>query len=235
MANTKRCTYDWESVRLDYETGMLTFREMSASHGMAISSIHKYAKTHGWSRVDKSKLHKRVQEKLNDEAMGKQLTANKGTGDSDNVRRIIDPVEVAATIQTNIIQSHRGMIDRARILLNEMLMALDIKHSSGQSLMEIAKVLAMDPKGDNIDKKQLDDYLRQLGLGPDAEVFDKLSRTMERLIKLERQAYGVKEEEGAQQKTYEERLRELMESPYTDETGRVIDVAPVSVEETEKD
>ena len=98
MANTKRCTYDWESVRLDYETGMLTFREMSASHGMAISSIHKYAKTHDWSRVDKSKLHK-----------------------------------------------------------------------------------------------------------------------------------------GAQQKTYEECLRELMKSPYMDEAGRVIDVAPVSVEETEKD
>lgn len=166
---------DWAAVERDYRTGCFTNRELGRRHNVSESSIRNRADKHEWQKDLSEMIRQRVREKT-----GRAAAAAVAEATND-----AEIVEQAAEAGAQLVRGHQVLIARARGIAQQF-----IERISEQLANEKIKVMIQGNKAIEIDIP-LDYVGKSLG---------HATQSIERLIKLERQAHGLdtdKERESA--------------------------------------
>ncbi len=156
--------YPWDLIELDYRAGFLPLAGIQSKYGVSVQRLESVARAKGWTR--------------------KPITANDVHGAdiapvepgqefvSEAEVRLIQRLQIGA-----IVKSHRTMVARARGQTEEL-------------LERLGAAMLGQPKTEEVDGET-----RVLPFKADrespAELLDKLTKVMVRLVGLERQTYGL--------------------------------------------
>lgn len=181
---------DWERVEKDYRAGILSVREIAGYAGVSHTAIQKRAKTYGWERDLKAKIHAKA-----DALVAKREVASKVASRSVETEREI--VDGNAESVADIRMAHRGDIARARRMTNKL---LDELESLTDEQGTIKELIAKFKDGESEDSDAMSDALalaKKVSALPNrTKTMKELAETLKTLVALERQAYDIVPEQG---------------------------------------
>lgn len=162
----KRPTYDWEAIEKDYRTGLYSFRQLETMHGPRSMTISQKAKSKGWTKD----LSKNVQDRTRD-----ILTT--GNEDSSMPRPSDEAIiEAAATTAASVVFQHRAWAKKGRDVVSAMLEKLGDQVDAG-------RIEVKDRDGEIVGIDLPLDYM--------GKAASNMVTAMEKLVKIERQAYNL--------------------------------------------
>jgi hypothetical protein len=174
---------DWTLIEADYRAGVKSVRTIAEEHGISHTAIGKRAKRDKWERDLAPKIQARADAKVARAAVSSDVAA--ATKAAEAV-----VVEVNATLQYQVRMDHRRDIGEARQLWSSLLGELK---ATGITREQIEQLLATMPEA--MTSRQRDDarqiLVRLTGVGARIGNFNTLVHALERLVKLERQAFGI--------------------------------------------
>lgn len=174
--------YDWEAIEKDYRTGRFTNVQIGKMYGPTEGTIRNRATKHGWSKDLSNEINYGIR-------AGMQSDGSKDLTDQE----IID---LAVQSGVELIREHRGDIRDLREIVKKVTKILCEQIDAG-------KLMIITKDGDPI---QIDIPLEYL-----AKVLNPVTQSLERLIKLERQSFGMDKEEEQAGKSLEDLITELNE------------------------
>lgn len=172
MTANKRPRYDWAAVERDYRTGQYSNRELSRLHGPSEAAIRARAKTQNWQKDLSEKIRQRVKEKTS-RAVAQEIVQ----AETDE-----EIIEQAAEAGADIVRGHQKMLRRAKGLTETLMEQLEEQLSRG--------VLRVMSKAGEV--AEIDVPLDYAG-----KTLSNATIAMERVVKLQRQAYGLDVDAGA--------------------------------------
>lgn len=182
--NAKKPAADWERIEEDYRAGLLSVREIAATHGLTHGAINKRAKRDGWVRDLSAKIKAKADELVSKREVSKEVSTERVATD----KAIIEAnAEVIATVRLN----HRKDIGRARSLAMALLSELEAQTSNLELLNELGEVLGGDEDGNGVSDKMLALYHAVTSLPGRTKTMKDLGDTLHKLITLEREAYNI--------------------------------------------
>lgn len=172
---------DWEAVEADYRCGQLTLRQIGDKHGTKAPTIIRRAKLGGWTKDRAVEIDQRTKAALQEAAA------------AEYVRNAVEQAE------------QRGIsVERRSISAVEAATALNVRIIEGQRKdIQFARGIAQK-------------LFEELGTDGEtvhvrATTMQRLTSTMDMLTKLERQAYSIGQDHGAQTHSWEGFLDEAQE------------------------
>ncbi len=186
MAAEKK-VIDWEKIELDYRAGVKTLRQIADEHDISHVSINKRAKRDGWVRDLSAKIKAKA-----DDLVTKSLVTNEVTNEKRLTEKQI--IDEGATALTNIRLGQRKDIQRSRKIA--MSLFDELEHQVGienvENLEKLGELLrSEDDKG----RDALNDlYMKIISMPGRVKSMKDLSDTLKTLIALERQAFGLDDE-----------------------------------------
>jgi len=200
MAQTEKPAPDWERIEDDYRAGLLSVREIAASQGISHTAIQKRAKAEGWERDLGAKIKAKAEA-----LVAKREVAKTVATEAAATERII--VEANAEVIAGVRMAHRTDIARARRLAMSLLDELEVETGSLDLFTELGELLrSEDDKGQD---KRNDVYRKVISSAGRIDGMKKLAETLKVLIGLEREAYGIAENERPQSDNKTELLKEI--------------------------
>lgn len=156
--------YDWEAIEKDFRTGRFSLQQLSHRHGPNKATISRRAAEEGWQKDLTGAVQQRTREKLSRPASEPPDLPD------------ADIIEMAATENATIVQGHREMLVRWRSIASSFAQRLSEQVAAGKRTIEVA--------GDKTQEVDVDlEYVGKcMGYGTQA---------VERIVKLERQSYGL--------------------------------------------
>lgn len=161
--------YDWEAVEKSYRTGKYSNRQLAKMHGVSESGLRGRIKKDGWSKDLSAPVNQRIKDKL-------------VTGPSDDsVERPSDEeiIEAAATTGASIVFEHRAYAKSSREVVGSLLSKL-----KEQVEQEYMKVQAF---GEVVEVDIPLDYM--------GKVISAATQSLERIVKIERQAFRLDDDD----------------------------------------
>lgn len=173
---------DWEVIERDFRAGLLSVREIAVAHGVSHTAVNKRAKADGWERDLKAKILAKAEAEVSKRAVSTEVsTAQRATE-----REI---VEANADVIVRVRMEHRTDISRSRRLTNSLLSELEQQTAQVPELQELGEILRRpDDKG--MDKLN-DLYQAIISLPERSKTMKVLVESLQRLVLLERQAFGL--------------------------------------------
>jgi hypothetical protein len=200
MAQTEKPAPDWERIEADYRAGLLSVREIAASQRISHTAIQKRAKAEGWERDLGAKIKAKAEA-----LVAKREVAKSVATEAAATERII--VEANAEVIAGVRMAHRTDIARARRLAMSLLDELEVETCSLDLFTELGELLrSEDDKGQD---KRNDVYRKVISSAGRIDGMKKLAETLKVLIGLEREAYGIAENERPQSDNKTELLKEI--------------------------
>lgn len=157
--------YPWDLIELDYRAGFLPDAGISHKYGVSVGRLRTVAQAKGWTRKPIS-----VEDVHGPEIASVEIGAEPV---SPAEVRLVQRMQIGA-----IVKTHRTMIARARGQTEELLERL------GAAMIGQPKTM-VTPEGEPIVLPFKSDRESP------AELLDKLTKVMVRLVGLERQTYGL--------------------------------------------
>ena len=185
--------YDWSAIEADYRTGKYSNRELTRLHGPTEAAIRKKAKAEGWQKDLSHQVRKATRAKAITSSVAKRAEA-KG---EEPKKQLEDSeiVEAAAEYSAEIIMAHQQRIERWHNIGENLATRLEEQLKAGS-----IEVVTKSGETANVDL-QLDYISKTLMQGTGA---------LEKLVKLERQAHGLDEDDsGDSGKTLDELLAKV--------------------------
>lgn len=192
----KKPATDWTQVEVDYRAGIKPLRQIAEENGISHVAVSKRAKRDGWSRDLKAKIVAAAEEKVSKAAVTGAVNAEKLVTERE-------VVEANADLQYRIRIEHRQDIGRARALFRTMLEELEVASSlDGKQLIKELMEIVSGPDEDESPKdakrragRMRKAYEKIVG-GPERiDSAKKLTEMLEKVIRMERQAFGIDDEE----------------------------------------
>jgi transposase len=183
--------YDLEAIEADYRADQLSNRAISTKHGCSEASIRKWATKFGWQKDLSGKVKQATKAKLTKAVAETTPTAKErepNTPLSDE-----EIVEEASNAAVDVITSHRTRTAEYQGIVR-------IYGSKLREQLDNGKLKVLAPNGDPI---EIDIPLEYIG-----KCLNSATQSLERLIKLERQAYNLDDQ---QDSSYEDDLEALSE------------------------
>jgi hypothetical protein len=181
---------DWERIEKDYRAGILSVREIAGYAGVSHTAIQKRAKTHGWERDLKAKIHAKA-----DALVAKREVASQVASRSVETEREI--IDGNAEHVADVRMAHRGDIARARRMTNKLLDELEALTDEQGTIKEL---ITKFKDGDHEDGDAMADVLalaKKVSALPNrTKTMKELAETLKTLVGLERQAYDIVPEQG---------------------------------------
>lgn len=173
---------DWEAIELAYRAGLMSLREIAGKHGISEGGIRKRAKRDDWSRDLSAKVQERADDLVRKREVRKQVRT-----DAVLSERVL--IEATAEAIATVRMEHRGDINRARKLTNQLFDELSAQCADVGALEELGEFLRTpDDKG--IDRLN-DLYHKIISLPSRVKSMKDLSDSLKTLISLERDAYNI--------------------------------------------
>lgn len=179
----ERKVIDRERLEMDYRTGLHTFKEMSAIHGISGPRIKQIADKEGWTRD--------LGAKIRQTAMAK-LAAPPSPGKLQTEAEI---VEQGSNKVVDIVLAHQRDAGRVRQLAMTMLEELELSTRAPMALRDLQTILAMHAANEAIPHDLLaraDLALHQvMTVDSRAGTLKSLADTLTKVVAIEREAHNV--------------------------------------------
>jgi hypothetical protein len=165
--------YDWEAIEAEYRTGRFSLRQLSDRHGPSEAAIRKRAKGDAkrppWKKDLTDAVRKRTREKITREALPPE--ARDALNDDDEAI-----VEHAATENSAVVHGHRKILGRWRFITEQYAELLETQLATGKIDVQVKSgdVVPIDVPLDYVGKAMANG-----------------TAAMEKVVKLERQSYGL--------------------------------------------
>jgi len=185
MTAKKGARYDWAAVERDYRTGQYSNRELSRLHGPSEGAIRKRATDGSWQRDLSEQIRQRVREKTT-------LAVTKEVSRADSDELII---EQAAEAGAEVIRGHQRLLRKAKGLAETLMQRLEEQLEKGTMTVQLKSGEAAE----------IDVPLDYAG-----KTLGNATMALERVVKMERQSYGLDaEDKDSIGKTLKELLAEV--------------------------
>lgn len=166
---TKRSRYDWEAIKRDYRTGRYTLGELTDMHGASKSQISKRQAAEGWTKDLSHAVQSRTRDKVVRASLSKEaLEALEG--DDAAI------VEEASDLNAAVVAGHRTQLTQMR----------GIVRAYSDMLGDQMKRGTIEVKDRNGDVREIDVSLDYVGKSLNAA-----TQSLERLVRMERDSYGL--------------------------------------------
>ena len=186
MADKKQI--DWERIELEYRAGLLSVREIAASHGITHGAINKRSKRDGWERDLTARIRAKADALVSKAEVSKSVSI-------EQVATERQTVEANARVIADVRLAHRNDINRVRNLLLVMLGELESITADNGLFLALGDML-LRPSENGTDRLN-ELYLKVVGIPSRVDSIKKISETLKTLITLEREAYGLQTDDGA--------------------------------------
>lgn len=178
---------DWELIERDYRAGILSVREIAASHGVSHPAILKRAKRDGWDRDLAPRIQARADALVTKMAVTAEVTAKQRVTERE-------VIEANAERIAKVRSEHRGDINRMRTLGLTLLGELESQSANPEDLEKLGELLrAPDERGTD---KLNDLYHKIISTPGRIDGAKKVAETLKIAIGLEREAYGIDPKDG---------------------------------------
>lgn len=186
---------DWVAIEPHYRAGIRSIKAIAAEFGVSRTAIDKHAKKRGWARDLRPAIQQQSDRQVAQVAVAPQVAPFKRVTDED----IVD----AGAAQLTLIRlGHRNDIAHAREA-GRRLMAdfLEMSGSQGAELAaKLDAVLARGPDAPAGDAmREAAALMRNLPVR--ARVFKDIIDSIQRVVAMERDAYGLNAEESSDRPT----------------------------------
>jgi len=181
--------YNWDAVELDYRKGLYSFRALAEMHGPSESAVRKKAKLLDWKKDLHPEIKKRAQEKISaQKVLGETGVEEFGKTDEDLI-------EDGADLIVKIIRGHQEQIQAYQGIVS-------VFGDRLKSQLDSEKLEVLMPGTGG--KMEIDIPLDYVGKGLTAGV-----GALERLVKLERQAFSIDSGDEGKTANYEDYMEEM--------------------------
>ena len=161
--------HDWELIEREYRTGRFSLAQLEARHGVNRSNISRRARKEGWKKDLSGRVRERTQEKIARVSLPPE--AQEALDEQDDAI-----IEFAANENAAVVKGHRTTLERWRGITNRYAEILEEQVEKGTIVVDV-------PTGGTVEVDVPLDYVGKcLGFGTQA---------LERVVKLERQNYGL--------------------------------------------
>jgi len=179
---TEKKAPDWERIETEYRAGVLSVREIAATHSISHTAINKRAKAEGWERD----LQAKIQAKAEALVSKREVSSQVSTETAATERQVI---EANAMRIADVRLAHRSDIRRNRELTTKLLQELEGQTENADILDELGELMRReDDKG--VDRLN-EIYRKVISLPQRVDSMKKLADTLKTLVELERKAYGL--------------------------------------------
>ncbi len=178
---------DWEKIELDYRAGVKSLREIASEQGVSDTAIRKRAKRDDWVRD----LSAKIKAKADDLVRKEQVRTEVRTANPISEKETID---ANANLVASVRLSHRKDIQRSRKIAMSLFDELEMMvGQENVKLLEMLGELMWSPDDKGNDKVN-DLYMKIISMPGRVKSMKDLSDTLKTLIGLERQAFGLDDE-----------------------------------------
>jgi len=175
---------DWERIEVDYRAGVKTLRQIAEEHGISHAAVNKRAKRDGWSRDLNAKIQAAAEAKVSKAAVTSQVSV-----DTKLAEKAV--IEANAEAIYRIRMEHRRVAGQFQKLTQAMAAELESMTGNPALFQQLGEMFDAGPDGKGRDDKLNEAYHRVIAMPGRVDHMRKLVETFERLVKLERQAFGL--------------------------------------------
>ncbi|MBT2772929.1 hypothetical protein J7J47_11915 [Halomonas sp. ISL-60] len=182
--------HDWELIEREYRTGRFSLTQLEKRHGVHRSNISRRAKKDHWEKDLTDRVRERTQQKITKASLSPEAQA---AFDNDDEQI----VEYAANENAAVVKGHRKNLERWRGIAERYAEMLEQQLDKGKIKVQVLDVVM-----------EIDIPLEYVG-----KCMGHGTQALDRVIKLERQNYGLDandKDEGV--KTFEELMAEVAPS-----------------------
>lgn len=174
-------------IQADYCAGIKPLRQIGSEHSLSHTAIGKMAKERGWIRNLKARIQAKADSKVAKAAVSK--------ADSKTVLATENAVvEANAQLQYQVRIEHRQAIKRGRELFGALLDELETSGLKSNELEELVRLAGEELTAQQrADAKQT--IRRVMSMGSRITSAKQLVEMLEKLVRLERQAFGIGDED----------------------------------------
>ena len=188
QAPTQFRRVDWEAIERDYRTGRFTLRELELKHGRSASQICRRAQAEGWTQDLRNLVRQATSA-----AIIADLAAEAATSAQGNTT---DTVLAAAQVQRDVILRHRTDAKLARDEARRLLDELSNASKGGEHMRRILEA-SCDRLDDDQARVLIEDLKIVTKLHSRVSSLQKLTDTLQRVHGLERRAFGIADDDTA--------------------------------------
>ena len=187
MSTIKKSPIDWEAVELHYRAGIRSLKDIGAEFGVSDAGIIKRAKRDDWERDLRAKIQAKAEAKVSASLVSAEVSARTKVAE----RQIVD---ANAQAVADVRLAHRRDINRARRLTNALLDELE-KQTDPDTLVLLDELgeLLRNPDDKGLDKIN-DLYRKVIELPERSKTMKVLAESLQKLVDMERQAFGMDKE-----------------------------------------
>ncbi|ASK18864.1 hypothetical protein [Halomonas sp. N3-2A] len=160
---------DWELIEREFRTGRFSMTQLEKRHGVHRSTISRRAKKGNWEKDLTERVRERTQQKITKASLSPEAQAA-FDNDDDQI------VEYAANENAAVVKGHRKNLDRWRGIAERYAELLESQLAEGKIAVEL-------PSGGTA---EIDVPLEYVG-----KCMGHGTQALDRVIKLERQNYGL--------------------------------------------
>lgn len=182
---TEKKPTDWERIEADYRAGVLSVREIANNHDLTEGAIRKRAKRDEWSRDLAAKVRARAEELVRREEVRKAGTRPQETYSDKEI------VDVNGGMVASIQLGQRKDISQARTLSMALLGELEDQTVDRALFVQVGELLGGSGDESILPEKMVEMYQAVIGLPERTKTMKALAETLQKLITLEREAYGL--------------------------------------------
>ena len=178
---------DWEKIELDYRAGVKSLRQIAGEQDIAESGIRRRAKQYEWVRDLSEKIKAKADDIVRKESVRSSVRTKTTISEKDTI-------DANANEVASVRLAHRKDIQRSRSIAMKLFDELEhqVGVENAQNLEMLGELLrSEDDKG----RDALNDiYHKIISLPGRVKSMKDLSDTLKTLIALERQAFGLDDE-----------------------------------------
>jgi hypothetical protein len=204
---------EWDLIEVDYRAGIKSLRQMAEEYGVSHVAIKKKADVKGWIRDLQAAIQAKADAMVNRAVVTAEVNAAKAVTEAA-------VVEANADVQFRIRMEHRQDIGRTRALFRSLINELEVASSDeGDDLIRtLFEIVHGNPdeeaeessKAAAARAQKMREMLHKLLGGPSrVDSAKKLTEMLEKLIRMEREAFGIDNTKG--EGGYEDLLRRIAE------------------------
>ncbi|WIF22004.1 terminase small subunit [Shewanella phage vB_SbaS_Y11] len=188
-AVSKNKKIDWERVEMAYRANMLSVNQLANNFGIAESTLRARAKREGWKRDLKRQIKFEADKIVNEHAITREVNRLESLES--------ETVEQNAQLTAGVRLSHRQDIARARDTTLQLLD--DLQGQVGSNRERLDDLLLRAVADGVIHEDVLQVYERVTSLPSHVKTMKDLSDSLSKLVTLERQAWGLDDDDSSPQ------------------------------------
>lgn len=178
---------NWEKIELDYRAGVKSIRQIAAENEIAESGIRRRAKQYEWVRDLSEKIKAKADDIVRKESVRSSVRTKTTISEKDKI-------DASANEVASVRLAHRKDIQRSRKIAMSLFDELEMMvGQENVKLLEMLGELMWSPDDKGNDKVN-DLYMKIISMPGRVKSMKDLSDTLKTLIALERQAFGLDDE-----------------------------------------